>query len=714
MLIRPNPHPRFEQQCRLPMDIDDIGVPSNHGFDPEFAAATDWARLYRSAGVQIVPCKNKHPVLKTWREYQNELVPQLQFDRWYGHGGEFAQSYDMGMLTGQASGRVLMIDLDIYKGPEAGQWWNKINEIHNNGLELETVEQKTGGGGRQLFYVYPKGWNGPGNIQTSLNIDIKEQGGFAVLPPTLHSSGNRYEWRDGYAPWDMEMEEAPPWLLEAVTELCQVYGHAKPGGYKPVQGAPPDAHYNAFGRLLDGRENYMSRVVYAAAIDFYRDCNGVIPSEAESRLRCAEKYLIYEDHVESRLYDPSLSRGELLDMERPNQRGAAEFWKKWNSTLKNWHGKIAEEARKPGKEKNSHSREGFSPSPAGDIFPYLDVDQIMDKPDPVWVVDGVINERALGFIFGPPSSLKTFIALDLALSMAARLPQWWSRGISRHGAVVYLCREGTSSFKKRIQAWEIHRKCQARGIPFYLIEHPCNFMDGGDVGKAVATIKAIMAKAGVPVAAVMVDTVSRVLPGAEENLQKDMTLFVRACELIQLEFQCIVIGVHHTNKNGAIRGSTVLPGAGDFLLETKRETGQTTGTMVLQKVKDGEDGIEMPFKFTKIDLPGITPRTSLVVDPEGDARPVSAAGAAGVGDLPDIAVCREILAAIALAWFQKMPWCKSANGARPAVDMIAGRWQLKRDVVKQLLALWLANGVIENEVYDKRNKLSGYRKIIDL
>jgi hypothetical protein len=120
----------------------------------------------------------------------------------------------------------------------------------------------------------------------------------------------------------------------------------------------------------------------------------------------------------------------------------------------------------------------------------------------------------------------------------------------------------------------------------------------------------------------------------------------------------------------------------------------------------------------KVDImDSILPRTSLVVDPEGDARPAGAGGtggATGSGGLPDITVCREILAAIALAWFQKVPWCKSANGARPAIDMIVGRWQLNRDAVKQLLSLWLANGVIENEVYDKRNKLSGYRKLIDL
>jgi hypothetical protein len=100
-----------------------------------------------------------------------------------------------------------------------------------------------------------------------------------------------------------------------------------------------------------------------------------------------------------------------------------------------------------------------------------------------------------------------------------------------------------------------------------------------------------------------------------------------------------------------------------------------------------------------------------VVDPTGKAK---AAAAISEDGLPDVTVCREILAALALAWFQKVPWCKAANGARPAVDMIVGRYQLKREVAKRLLMLWLANGIIEIDVYDKRNKLSGYRKVTDL
>ncbi|MET0705362.1 MAG: AAA family ATPase, partial [Tardiphaga sp.] len=279
-----------------------------------------------------------------------------------------------------------------------------------------------------------------------------------------------------------------------------------------------------------------------------------------------------------------------------------------------------------------------------------------------------------------------------------------------HGAVIYLCREGTRSLKFRLKAWELHRKAALAGKPFYLIEAPINFMQGTDVGVLLATVEAIAAKANAPIASIFVDTVSRVLPGAKENQQEDMSLFVGACELLQHRFQCLVIGVHHTNKNGGIRGSTVIPGAGDFMIETRRESGAKVGSIVLQKVKDGDDGQELPFKVNKIELGDIGGNSSLVVDPDGDAKATSEPS----GELPDMVVCREILAGLAQAWFMKMPWCKSVQGDRPAVTMITGRWGLKATVAKRLIDGWMANGIIEYVVYDTRKKLRGYRKVIDL
>ena len=33
-----------------------------------------------------------------------------------------------------------------------------------------------------------------------------------------------------------------------------------------------------------------------------------------------------------------------------------------------------------------------------------------------------------------------------------------------------------------------------------------------------------------------------------------------------------------------------------------------TGSMFVEKVKDGEDGVEVPFKVTKLELGGIVPQ----------------------------------------------------------------------------------------------------------
>jgi hypothetical protein len=94
---------------------------------------------------------------------------------------------------------------------------------HNNGIEPETCQQVTGGGGRQLFFRAPAEWHAPTN-KTPIGVDIRGQGGFAVLPPSQHSSGTPYAWKAGCAPWECEIAAAPDWLLQEVSELVERYG----------------------------------------------------------------------------------------------------------------------------------------------------------------------------------------------------------------------------------------------------------------------------------------------------------------------------------------------------------------------------------------------------------------------------------------------------------------------------------------------------------
>jgi hypothetical protein len=257
-------------------------------------------------------------------------------------------------------------------------------------------------------------------------------------------------------------------------------------------------------------------------------------------------------------------------------------------------------------------------------------------------------------------------------------------------------------------AWEKHHGIVADDGPFYLIEKSINFMRPEDISILLATVQAIVDIIKGPIAAVFVDTVSRVLPGARENAQEDMSLFVDACEAVQRAFRCVVFGIHHTNKEGGFRGSTVMPGAGDFLIETRREPGAMTGSIFAAKIKDGEDGWEQAFKVEKIEV--AEGKISLVVEPVFDP---TKARSGGLG-WPSRDVCKEILAAIHEQWMKTQPWCHAQNSPRNATINISKRWHLKPAVVKDILQTWTANQVIEENILSTKHRIKGYRKLLDL
>ena len=467
------------------------------------------------------------------------------------------------------------------------------------------------------------GWKAPTNRTDTINVDIRGQGGFAVLPPSLHESRRNYTWNDGAAPWEGAIAEAPQWLLDEVDKLVREHGGKTSGGGEKTPS--PTADYNDFNLLIDGREEHMTRLVWGAVLDWYRECP-IKPGDTEQRAKAAEKYLVYEADVSSRLIDASRSKTDLLEQE---SRGTSLFWAKWQVAMGQWGTNVAEAARRAPKagiatarpagdeadiEQEAIKAERKAKTDPGALFEYLSVDEIKLMPDPDWLISQP-SGRAFRWdlIYGPPGCLKTFIALDMALSFTVGMPDWWGRSIERKGAVVYISSEGQADLKFRIHAWEQHNKVLADDTPFYLIRQTINFMKAEDVGKLLATVQAIADLAGVPITAVFVDTVSRVLPGSDENLQKDMTLFVAACDAVRQRFGATVIGIHHTSRNGNIRGSTVIPGAGDFLLEVRREPGALTGSVFASKIKSAEDGWEQFFKVEKIWLGDIIGNTSLVV-----------------------------------------------------------------------------------------------------
>ncbi len=604
-------------------------------FDPDFADPTEWARMYRDAGLQVVPAMTpsenrtqwKRPALPKWRALEHELAPDLTFERWYGEQGEHARRNNMGLITGECSGDAFMIDLDLHKIPTAATWWSGLLALYNMGGELETPRQTTGGGGKQILFRAPAGWKAP-TCKTSIGVDIRGQGGFAMLPPSMHESGTPYKWDAGLEPWDMEIMEAPRWLCDEIDALAKKYG----GGSTTTSAGPaektqtPEMAKNEFGRIVDGREEYMTRMVWGRVVDEYRQCP-IKPSKADEDDILRKLFTKYETATKSRIVERGTPNHILLEREG---RGISLLRQKLKHAFDQWDDKVCRHAEaplppreapaQPSQGSAADGTEKFDTNPEANedefhadlnVFEILDVKGIKTLPDPTWLVETIMIENALGFIFGAPGCGKSFIAIGQALSIACGLDEWWNRKINRSGPVIYISSEGVGDMKFRLRAWETALGAKADDAPFYLIRQSINFMDEKDVDKLIRTVQTIVDQTGEFPVAVYVDTVSRVLPGADENLQKDMTLFIRACDMVRETFSATVTGIHHTSRAGNLRGSSVFDGAGDFLLLIEREHGEKIGYLTASKIKAARDGWKQAFSLIPIKIDQRSSKTSL-------------------------------------------------------------------------------------------------------
>jgi len=147
------------------------------------------ANKYLGLGFSIIPVgQDKKPLLR-WEEYQKRKATQEEIEKW-------ASKYknpNIGIVTGSISG-ITVVDV------EAGGPTDNLPP---------TVLVRTGGGGFHFYYKYSQ------PIKNSVRIrdktDIRGAGGYVIAPPSLHKSGNYYEWVR--SPEDSEFKELPGWIL---------------------------------------------------------------------------------------------------------------------------------------------------------------------------------------------------------------------------------------------------------------------------------------------------------------------------------------------------------------------------------------------------------------------------------------------------------------------------------------------------------------------
>jgi hypothetical protein len=180
----------------------------------------DWAELYADRHRWAVfPLQPRGKVPATEHGCKDASAdPGMVREMWEGRPG-----CNIGLATGPASG-VFVFDVDGkapppekeggpegVAGPEALAWLEA-----RWGALPPTRRAMTSGGGWHLYFRWPAGRVIKNRARIRVQdgrragLDVRGDGGYVVLPPSVHPSGELYRWADG----TRDIAEAPGWLLD--------------------------------------------------------------------------------------------------------------------------------------------------------------------------------------------------------------------------------------------------------------------------------------------------------------------------------------------------------------------------------------------------------------------------------------------------------------------------------------------------------------------
>jgi 5S rRNA maturation endonuclease (ribonuclease M5) len=221
-------------------------------------------------------------------------------------------------------------------------------------------------------------------------------------------------------------------------------------------------------------------------------------------------------------------------------------------------------------------------------------DMLLMRPPP-WLVQGFLTERGLSVLWGRSGSLKSFLALDLAATIATG-QEWFGR-TTRPGLVIYVAAEGGVGFTKRVVGWFASQRGQ--GMPadnLRVLAQPIALTGTRDeLDQLIAAIMTISQRASF----VVIDTLARTFGTGDENRQPDMNAFVNATDTLREALGAHVMVVHHSGVHDEKRerGSNVLRAAADTVVKVELHDERM---LVINKSPEGKQKDAEEFETIKL------------------------------------------------------------------------------------------------------------------
>jgi hypothetical protein len=214
------------------------------------------------------------------------------------------------------------------------------------------------------------------------------------------------------------------------------------------------------------------------------------------------------------------------------------------------------------------------PASVDQALPVVRVGEIKgEESSQRWLVEGLWGARSVGVIGGAPKCAKTWLGLDMALSVATGTACLGKYAVPESGPVlVYLAEDALLVVRERIEGMARHRGLDVANVAIHVITAPVLRLDRDpDRTRLLETTRRLRPRL------LLLDPLVR-LHGIDENNAGEVAALLAYFRSLQRQLELSVLLVHHTRKNAAggvtagqgLRGSSDIHAFGDSNLYLRR------------------------------------------------------------------------------------------------------------------------------------------------
>lgn len=339
---------------------------------------------YLGRGWCVIPARGKKPLVE-WRDFITERPTEAQLRSW----AEEWPSANIAIVTGRVS-NLVVVDVDPDRGGDPSVIYDRF--------PTELIA-RTGGGGAHFFYLYPEDVARVPNQVGKTGYDVRADGGYVIAPPSVHPDTRRtYQFmRQG------EKGSAPEWAVEGRKFQAESADGPEDGDTFQVE-FKDDKWLSTLLEGVDsgGRNDACARLAgYFAKKDMaYEVALGIVSQWNDKN-------------------NPPLSASEI------------------QTTLSS----VYRTHRRNYKDREGKTKKGDGPPPE---FELMTMDNFMVQfgaSAVTWAVDDWLPAKTIAFVVSPPGSYKTWMILDLAVSIASGLPFLGHYEVKDKGPVVVIQQE---------------------------------------------------------------------------------------------------------------------------------------------------------------------------------------------------------------------------------------------------------------------------------